>query len=287
MMYFPVKLETEVEIREIVAVHYFEYVHDFIFLGEQHNFWEVVYADKDYLSVTVRSTEHLLPPGHFLFIAPMEFHTIRPGMNKAANAVLFSFVCDSEKLYRTADRILKCDDEKKEYISKLISASQEAFSTPLSEPYSTRMIKNRNATPGAQNLVKIYLELFVLSCIRENDEKPARVSPLVYTADPLLSNICSYLEENVCNDLSFDALCSQFQMSKTNMKSLFRQKLGMGAMEYFSRCKIDCAKHLIREKEMNFTQISDYLAFTSPQYFSRRFKEISGMTPSEYMKSVL
>ena len=37
---------------------------------------------------------------------------------------------------------------------------------------------------------------------------------------------------------------------------------------------------------MNFTQISAHLGYTSIHYFSRQFKKIVGMTPSEYASSV-
>ena len=287
MLYSPTKLETEITIEEIIAVHYFEYARDFAFSGEMHNFWEVVYSDKDYLSVTVRSKEEIIPPGHFYIISPMEFHSVKPANKKAANAVMFSFICPNEKLLRSSGKIIKCDNEKKEYITKLVAAAKEAFSTPLGEPYSTQLVKRSDSAPGAQNLVKIYIELFLLSLIRENIKSPATALPLIHTSNPLLSQICSYLENNVCLDIDFKMLCEKFNMSATNMKALFRENIGMGAMDYFSRCKIDCAKHLIREKEMNISQISDYLGFSSPQYFSRRFKEISNMTPSEYMASII
>lgn len=286
-MYFPTKLETEISIDEIIAVHYFEYARDFAFSGEMHDFWEIVYSDKDHLSVTVRSEEEIIPPGHFRIISPMEFHSVKPADKKAANAVIFSFLCDGDKLHKSAGRTIKCDNEKKEYITKLVSAAKEAFSTPLGEPYSTRLVKNKDARPGTEHLVKLYLELFLLSCIRENNEAPATASPLLHTSNPFLSQVCSYLEANVSLNITFPFLCEQFGTNATTLKTLFRENIGMGAMEYFSRCKIDCAKHLIREKEMNFSQISDYLNFSSIQYFSRRFKEITGMTPSEYMTSVM
>ena len=172
---------------------------------------------------------------------------------KTPNAVIFSFICSNEKLLKSAGKIIKCDNEKKEYITKLIASAKEAFSTPLGEPHSTRLVKNCNAAVGAENLVKIYIELFLLSCIRENIGNPATASPLTYTSDPLLSEICSFLENNVSLDINFKALCEKFNISGTNMKTLFRKNIGIGAMDYFSRCKIDCAKHLIREKEMNFS----------------------------------
>ena len=50
--------------------------------------------------------------------------------------------------------------------------------------------------------------------------------------------------------------------------------------------KIDFAKQLIRENDMNFTQISDFLGYSSIHYFSRQFKRSTGMTPSEYVSSI-
>ena len=57
-------------------------------------------------------------------------------------------------------------------------------------------------------------------------------------------------------------------------------------MEYFSRMKIKAARHMIREGRLNFTQISETLGFQSVHYFSRRFRSICGMSPSEYADSV-
>lgn len=287
MGYNTIKLKKEIEINEIISVQYFEYPRDFAFLGEMHDFWEVVYSDKDSLSLTVRAKEEIIPPGHFRIISPMEFHSVKPGNGKAANAVIFSFKCDNEKLYKSCGRTIFCDEEKRDYITKLITAAKEAFLTPLEEPNSTRLVQNPNAVVGAENLVKIYIELFLLSCIRENKTLPVALSPITHIADAKLSEICTYLENNVSENIDFTTLCETFGISGTHMKNLFRKNLNMGAMDYFSKCKISCAKYLIREKELNFSEISEYLGFSSVQYFSRRFKAITGKTPSEYQKSVI
>ena len=57
-------------------------------------------------------------------------------------------------------------------------------------------------------------------------------------------------------------------------------------IELFLQMKIEFAKQLIREDQMNFTQISDFLGYSSIHYFSRQFKKITGMTPSEYSSSI-
>lgn len=50
--------------------------------------------------------------------------------------------------------------------------------------------------------------------------------------------------------------------------------------------KINFARQLIRENDMNFTQISEFLGYSSIHYFSRQFKKLCGMTPTEYALSI-
>ena len=67
---------------------------------------------------------------------------------------------------------------------------------------------------------------------------------------------------------------------------LFRQNTQTGVIDYFCHLKIDAARQMIREGGFNFTQISDTLGYSSIHYFSRQFKQITGMTPTEYASSV-
>ena len=55
-------------------------------------------------------------------------------------------------------------------------------------------------------------------------------------------------------------------------------------MQYFIRLKIEKAKKLLRENEISVTQISETLAFDTPNYFSKTFKKITGYTPLQYKK---
>jgi AraC-like DNA-binding protein len=75
-------------------------------------------------------------------------------------------------------------------------------------------------------------------------------------------------------------------MSRTTLKMTFKGSLGLGVMEYYKLLKIEEAKRLIREEELNFTQVADKLEYSSIHYFSKQFKKVTGMTPSEYVGSV-
>lgn len=98
--------------------------------------------------------------------------------------------------------------------------------------------------------------------------------------------IAAYLEEHIRERLTIDVICRENLIGRSQLQKLFRDQHQCGVIDYFSHLKIECAKQLIRENHHNFTQISDYLGYTSIHYFSRQFKKITGMTPSEYASSI-
>ena len=51
MGYIGVQLEDSIHIDELYTVHYFEYMNNFSFAGESHNFWEFLYVDKGEVGV--------------------------------------------------------------------------------------------------------------------------------------------------------------------------------------------------------------------------------------------
>ena len=75
-------------------------------------------------------------------------------------------------------------------------------------------------------------------------------------------------------------------ISRTQLQKIIHTETGVGIIDYFSQLKIEAAKHLIRDGHLNYTEISQELGFSSIHYFSRRFKKITGMSPSEYASSL-
>ena len=96
-----------------------------------------------------------------------------------------------------------------------------------------------------------------------------------------------YLQELIYQELSVSDLCRRFCYSKTQLSKVFKEATGSTIMDYYTRLKIKEAKYMIREGDLNFSQIAVQLSFDNPQYFSRTFKRIAGMTPKEYKNSVL
>ena len=288
MEYVKTTLDSVLNISDIISIHYFEYTKDFAYSGEFHDFWELVYTDKEELVITAGVHELTLPSGHLYLHKPMEFHNLRCNGEKAANSVIVSFSSACPQLFTVAGKPLLCPKICKKLLAMIITEAKAVFSTPLGEAHISQLIRKDVQPFGAEQLIRLHLEEFLIRLIREYAESVNNEIPIIIDDDDnsKLAEICSYLEHNIENKVTFSSLCAHFSMSESSMKKLFREGIGSGAMDYYNRCKIDKAKQLIREKNINFTEIADRLGYNSVQYFSRHFKQSTGMTPSQYANSI-
>ena len=67
MAYYGVDLHNSITLGRIFSIHYFEYMSDFSFEGESHNFWEFVCVDKGEVDVTRGKTHTILKKGDLVF----------------------------------------------------------------------------------------------------------------------------------------------------------------------------------------------------------------------------
>ena len=102
----------------------------------------------------------------------------------------------------------------------------------------------------------------------------------------VLNRIIHYMETHLNSRITIEQICKDNMIGRSQLQKLFQQKTGLGIIEYFSNMKIESAKEMIRTGHMNFTQISEQLGYASIHYFSRQFKKITDMTPSEYASSI-
>ncbi len=70
----------------------------------------------------------------------------------------------------------------------------------------------------------------------------------------------------------------------TFLSKLFSKIEGITIEKYFIQLKIEKAKELIQYNELNFTEISYELGYSSVNYLSNQFKQITGMSMSELKK---
>lgn len=287
MSYIGTTLEDCLHIDELFTIHYFEYTGKFLFTGESHDFWEFVCVDKGSVKICMDETELTLHKGEIAFHEPNEFHNVSTYSQVAPNLVVISFKCNSPLMNFFKQKVFKIDEKERSLLAKILVEAQNLFDTPLNNPYTMEMKKKHNAPIGSEQLIRVYLECFLLNLIRRNSSSKQEIQlPVTKSSTDIFRRVSDYMEDNLPARLSIETICRDNMIGRTQLQNVFQKEAGMGVIEYFSKLKIQNAKHMIRIGSLNFTQISEQLGYTSIHYFSRQFKKLTGMTPSEYASSV-
>lgn len=291
MSYKSTYLQQSICIDEIISVHYFEYASDFTFPGESHDFWEFLCVDRGEVDVMAGDERMTLRKRDIIFHKPNEFHNVITNGRDAPNLVVIAFRCNSECMQAFENRRMILKDEEQAYLAQIIIEAKKAFSSKLDDPYLEEL--NRRAGErafGAEQMIKCYLEQFIILLYRDLYPKHA-VEAVLPTAKSrgtgeAYSRVLAYLEANIDSQLSIETICRDNLIGRSQLQKLFQERHQCGVIDYFCRLKIKTAKQMIRDNQMNFSQISDRLGYASIHYFSRQFKKLTGMTPTEYAFSI-
>lgn len=91
-----------------------------------------------------------------------------------------------------------------------------------------------------------------------------------------------YFEENIERRIQLGSVCDFVGISQSRLSALFKEKIGYSPLSYFMLLKIRKACDLLDKTDMKVNQISLYLGFDDPYYFSRLFTKIMGLSPKFY-----
>lgn len=103
--------------------------------------------------------------------------------------------------------------------------------------------------------------------------------------NPLLSQICAYLDESVEDISALKTLPDRFGYSYSYLSSLFSKAIGMSLKRYFQIQRHGRACELL-EQGHSVTQVASILGYASVHVFSHAFSELEGMPPSSYKKRI-
>ena len=285
--YFKHKINNLLVVNGIVTVHYFEFTKDFKHEGESHDFWEIVYADKEDIICTADGKEILLKGGQMLFHKPNVWHTLSSNGKQAPNVFIISFECHSEGMRFFENKVIQLDKQSLKYVYAIIDEAKKSFDIPFSNPYTKKMQPLPSPILGGVQMIKNYLEIMLIGLMRLESEKDDKV--FLKTDDlggKFIADVKNVLKEKIYERISIDDICKKTSYSRAYLFKRFKQATGKSVVNYHIDLKIEKAKQLIRERELSVKEISEKLAFDTPNYFSKTFKKKTGLTPLEYRKRV-
>jgi AraC-like DNA-binding protein len=106
--------------------------------------------------------------------------------------------------------------------------------------------------------------------------------------DSIIINKAKLLfRENIYNDYSPEKLAQDLNVGYSWFRKLFKLHTGLSPGQYYIQLKIEKAKEMLNYPKASVKEIAIQLSFESNFYFSKIFKDKTGVSPIEYRKQTL
>ena len=275
-----------VSVDSIVTVYYLSMTGG-VTSGDSHDFWEFQYVDKGAYNIMIDGKRFDLKEGQFILFPPNARH-YGTGEKYDAQIGIVSFDSSSPVLFENHSKVITLSKTEKEFLSDIITGGVDIFIPASPESGLTGLVPREEISTTELQKLKHKLEMFLTEiCLgNETDTKGTVGTNKSNYIKTQFEEIEDYLKANIDKNFTLEDLSREFSISTSKIKLLFKEECDESPIAHFTSLKIKKAKQLIRESGLNFTQISEFLGFTYVHYFSKVFKEKTGMTPSEYAKSI-
>ena len=104
--------------------------------------------------------------------------------------------------------------------------------------------------------------------------------------DPHIAEVLKYIHENISLKISVDNLVSLVPLSRRLLETRFKKSMGTSIYDYIIQVRIEKMTQLLCEG-MSVSEAAVELGFSDLKNVSRSFKQIKGITPSEYRQQVI
>lgn len=107
------------------------------------------------------------------------------------------------------------------------------------------------------------------------------------SGDVLVKAAKSYIESHSAEKFSLRALSEALFINGSYLLRLFRSRTGQTLLAYHNRVRCDKAQALLRDTQMNISEVGEAVGFVSSAHFSHVFKKVTGITPTAYRIGVV
>ena len=157
----------------------------------------------------------------------------------------------------------------------------------ITKPFSSAYLKARVDSLLKQRQI---LYDYYISKMREGEKDTSLMEQLTPSTpqvthfdNDFIRNILQSVEENIQNsEFKIDDLAEAMSMSRTVFYRKVKSLMGVSPVDFVKTMRIKRAVQLLEQDEFTVSEVGYMSGFTTPQYFSRVFKEAMGCTPKEY-----
>ena len=253
------------QFEKIYTYLYQECTHNFYFRGEKHRPFELVYVDQGELHNLVRGQDIFLKQQNFTIIDSNDWHVQYSDL--PVSFLTISFWAVDSRISTITNKVFTLTPQLKGIFKRLMEKDQHG---PYSNEYAESLLK-----------------LLLIDLLHSNKPEAPHSRPAASLPEnSILDRAIQIISENVHQKLSLEELSSMVHVSVPYLYMLFQEHLGTSPGKYITKIRIEECKVLLRAGQLTMGQIAEQMSFSSLQHFSRQFKSVCGITPTQYIRSL-
>ena len=249
------------EIEGFCSAFKFSWKENFIFSGERHNFWEIVYVKSGEVEITEDENIYTLRAGEVIIHAPMEFHRVKSSGGTSPTGYILSFSTAGELPAPLTEGVFMLDavqiEEYERICSLAIGFVENSLDARLGQEASLSL---------SSFIMRLERELGTGSLSKTRSAEQYRL-------------IVSFMGEHVTENLTVEDIANSLAVSVSYIKLLFKTYAGVSPKSYFNDLRLKKAFSLL-ESGSSVSEISYLMNFSSPSYFSSFCKKRVGEPPT-------
>ena len=212
--------------------------------------------------------------------------TTATACDTASEMAVVSFFCTGLDPV-VLDKAFFATEHQRLILAEIFESFKNGFSLVVSDGVPQSIVKKKNAPSASSQLVAQGICSFLISILQMCPHTALAKASVHSGGDSsaLARHIVEFMKQNISKNITIGDLVCFSGYEKTAISRAFNKCFNMGAIDYFIRLKINKAKELLSLNTCTITSVAEQLGYSGIHYFSRQFKKIEGISPSEYIKS--
>ncbi|KAB3531117.1 response regulator transcription factor [Alkaliphilus serpentinus] len=103
----------------------------------------------------------------------------------------------------------------------------------------------------------------------------------------LIAKAIKYIDDHYKQNISLDDVAKEINMSYHYFSKFFKDSTGKNFVDYLTELRIEKSKQILRDSSINIKEVCFEVGYNDPNYFSKIFKKITGITPTDYRNHAL
>lgn len=149
-------------------------------------------------------------------------------------------------------------------------------------PELLAQLKQLHTSDNYYDLLHFKMLIFktIVDCLDKENLPPLKIKNF----SPEILQAISYMQNNISIQLTAEQIAQALFISRRRLQRHFKEETGLTIGAYLDRLLVYRATQLMVNPQLSLRNISEQLGFCDQFYFSRRFKKLTGQTPSDFRK---